>query len=140
MCLLFSVRVHTTILKMEFLSVQETEWDALYADLNAILSAHGREDPFGKADYWLVDDNYGSPQHKVCVTQISFLTRSLCRECQRLIRRYSLPWEILFSLENRVNESELGVTVTKSSMDEYWNAERLAEQHGRSFRWNLTKV
>jgi hypothetical protein len=119
-------------------SVQQQEWRDLYIDLRAMLASHGIEDPFGDADYWLVDDNYGSQQHKVCVTRVSFITRPLCREAQRLIRRYSLSWEILFSLENRVNEDDLGVTVTQSRIDEHWNARRMADQYGTDFRWNLS--
>jgi hypothetical protein len=120
--------------------LQKAEWTALYADLRALLQAHGQEDASGEGDYWLVDDNYGTPQHKICVTNISILTRPLCRQCQRLLRQYSLPWELLFSLENRAHEGDLGVTVTRAAIEEHWNAERLALHHQAAFRWNLAAI
>lgn len=78
---------------------QEKEWDALYAELGALLGKHGTENAFGDADFWIVDDNYGNPQHKVCMHRIAFLTRPLAIEVQRVLRKYSLAWEVLFSLD-----------------------------------------
>jgi hypothetical protein len=120
---------------------QPKEWAALYAELGALLEKHGTQNPYGDGDFWIVDDNYGSPQHKVCVTRISFLTRPLATEVQRVLRNYSLAWEVLFSLdkaEPRPTENDLGVLVRKSDIKEYWSAERMKMAFGNDFRWGLS--
>jgi len=123
---------------MEYDRLRATEWKALYDELRPVLEKYGREDPLGDADYWVVDDDWGSPQHKVCVTRVSFLTRSLALEVQRLLRRYSLPWEVLFSFDKddpRRDPSDLGITVRKADIEECWNVERMAKAFGSEFKW-----
>lgn len=117
---------------------QAKEWQALYAELGAVLEQHGVQNPYGDGDFWIVDDNYGSSQHKVCVTRLSFLTRPLAVEVQRLLPKYSLAWEVLFSLDKaelRPTENDLGVLVRKGDIKEYWSAERMKNAFGKEFRW-----
>lgn len=121
--------------------VQAKEWEALYDELGVLLEKHGTQNPFGEGDFWLVDDNYGSPQHKVCVTRITFLTRPVAVEVQRTLRKYSLGWEVLFSLDKpelRPTDDDLGVLVRKSDIKEYWSAERMKAEFGTDFRWGLS--
>jgi hypothetical protein len=120
---------------------QDQEWQALYAELAALLERHGKQDPYGEGDFWIVDDNWGSPQHKVCIFRLSFLTRPLALEIQRLIRQYSLPWEVLLSLDNpehRPTPDDLGVTVRKADIEEAWSQDRMQRAFGSEFRWRLT--
>ena len=122
---------------------QEREWEALYAELAELLQRHGREDPFGNHDYWIVDDNYGSPQHKVCVARLSFITRPLAHGVQRVIRKYSLPWEVLFSLDKddlRPTSEDMGITVRKADIEECWNVERMERAFGAEFRWQFKRA
>ena len=124
-----------------FAESQAAEWDALYADLRALLATYGHEDAVGNGDFWLVDDNYGTPQHKVCVTRISFITRPLCLEIQRAIRKYSLPWEVLLALDlkdARKDPDDFGVTVRKADIEECWNADRVSKAFGSDFKWRLS--
>jgi hypothetical protein len=121
--------------------LQAKEWEALYAELSALLESHGTQNPIGDGDFWIVDDNYGSPQHKVCVTRLPFLTRPVAIEVQRILRKYSLPWEVLFSLDKaelRPTENDLGVLVRKSDILEHWSAERMKKTFGKDFRWGLS--
>ena len=118
--------------------LQQREWDALYAELGALLDEHGKQNPYGDGDFWVVDDNYGSPQHKVCVTRVSFLTRPVALEVQRILRKYSLAWEVLFSLDKaelRPTANDLGVLVRKTDIQEHWSAERMQQAFGSEFRW-----
>ena len=122
---------------------QPHEWNALYLELRGVLASHGREGPFGNGEFWLVDDNYGSPQHKVCVFRVAFLTQPLCREVQRVIRKYSLAWEVIFAFDfddGRRGADDFGVTVTKSHVEACWDAERMAHVYGTDFRWTLIKT
>jgi hypothetical protein len=121
--------------------IQAMEWEALFAELAGLLEGYGTQDPYGDGDFWIVDDNYGSAQHKVCVTRLMFLTRPVAVEVQRVLRKYSLPWEVLFSLdkaEMRPSEDDLGVLVRKSDSKEYWNVERMKKAFGNEFRWGLS--
>jgi hypothetical protein len=119
----------------------DEEWQALYAELTSLLERHGKQDPFGDGDFWIVDDSWGSPQHKVCIFRLPFLTRPLALEIQRLIRQYSLPWEVLLSLDNpehRPTPDDLGVTVRKADIEEAWSQDRMQRAFGSEFRWRLT--
>ena len=117
---------------------QGQEWKALYAELQALLGKHGKEDPYGNGDFWVVDDNYGSLQHKVCVFEVSFITRPLALEVQRVLRKHSLSWEVLFSFDKadaRRDPNDLGVSVHKAKIEECWNVERMEKAFGAEFRW-----
>jgi hypothetical protein len=95
---------------------QRQEWEALYFELKELLSGQGKEDPYGNGDFWIVDDNYGSPQHKVCVFEVSFITQPLALEVQRLLRKHSLAWEVLFAFDKpdpRRDPNDLGISVHK---------------------------
>jgi len=43
---------------------QERVWGILYARLEKILRQFGKSDYLCRADYWLLDDNWGPKQHK----------------------------------------------------------------------------
>ena len=79
----------------------------------------------GDGDFWVVDDNFGSLQHKVCVARISFLTRPLAVEVQITLRKYSHGWAGMSSLDKpelRPTEDDLGILVRQSDIREYWSA------------------
>jgi hypothetical protein len=76
---------------------QGQEWDALYAERTELRETHGKQEAYSDGDFWIVDDHYGSPQHKVCVARVSCITRPVALEVQRALRKYSLAWEVLFS-------------------------------------------
>lgn len=119
-------------------AVQEREWQTLYKELTGLLERHGKQDAHGRGDFWIVDDNYGSTQHKVCVTRLSFLTRPIAADVQRLLRNYTLGWEVLFSLDDekmRPTPDDLGVSVRKTDIRECWSSERMRKAFGAEFRW-----
>jgi len=119
-------------------TVQGQEWQALYKELTALLERHGKQDAHGNGDFWIVDDNYGSAQHKVCVTRLRFLTRPIAANVQRLLRKYTLGWEVLFSLDDekmRPTPDDLGISVRKTEIREFWSSERMRKAFGAEFRW-----
>ena len=126
----------------EFAATRKKERELLHADLRNVLGQHGREDALGNGDFWVVDDDYSTPQQKVRITRVSFLTRPVAREIQRVLRGYSLAWEVLLVLDMhdpRIGEAdENGVTVHKASIEEHWNAHRMREAFGSEFAWNLS--
>jgi hypothetical protein len=124
---------------MDYDQVQDEEWTTLYEELQQLLARHGQEDAFGEGDFWLVDDNYGSPQHKVCVSRVSFLTQIMASEVQQKIRAYSLPWEVIFAFDRdeRLDSSDLGVVVRKVDIQEDWDSDRMRRLFGSDFRWHV---
>jgi hypothetical protein len=119
-------------------SVQEVEWQDLYAELTRVLSAVGRENAFGEGDFWIVDDNYGSLQHKVCVTRIAYLTPELVASVQRLLSSRHPRWEVLLTLDGpglRPTSEDKGVTVGATETKELWSRSRMTKAHGNQFRW-----
>jgi hypothetical protein len=91
----------------------------------------------GDGDFWVVDDNFGSLQHKVCVARISFLTRPLAVEVQITLRKYSHGWAVMSSLDKpelRPTEDDLGILVRQSDVREYWSAEQMRAAFGNEFR------
>lgn len=125
---------------MDFDELQNEEWTKLYDELQQLLARHGREDAFGEGDFWVVDDNYGSPQHKVCVSRASFLTKIMASEVQQKIRTYSLPWEVIFAFDprdERLDSADLGILVRKTDIQEHWDTGRMKRLLGNDFRWCL---
>src|SRR6185436_12815194 len=123
--------------------MQSCEWDATYKALKLILAQFGREDPIGGGDYWIVDNNYGPPQHKVCVHKASFLTRPMVAEVQRALQDRELRWEVLFSFDDddtRRHPDDLGLSVTAHTVTEHWNPDRMRHSYGADFQWNMRAI
>ena len=62
---------------------------------------------------------------------------------QRVIRKYSLPWEVLFSLDKddlRPTSEDMGITVRKADIEECWNVERMERAFGAEFRWRFKRA
>ena len=77
---------------------QYKEWESLFDELTAVLEKHGKHDAFGDGDFYLIDDYYSSPQHKVECTSPSVFTPSLLVEVQNILKRFSRRWEVIFAL------------------------------------------
>jgi hypothetical protein len=76
---------------------QERAWGALYERIQALLSPVGQENPYGKADYWLIDDNWGSLQHKIEVQNLHLLKPDIVRSLQVLLEEFH-GWEIVVAV------------------------------------------
>lgn len=114
------------------------EWAQLYERLRGVLRQRGAEDPSGRAgDFWLVDDDWGTPQHKVVVFNLAIVTPQLAGEIQQLLAGRSYAWEVWFQLElrDRQGGDPLGIIVMADRVEELWD--RIALQHDlpNAFRW-----
>lgn len=89
------------------------EWSALYAALSDLLPRFGNEDPYGKGDYWLVDDDWGDVAHKICVARQALMTAKLVRTIQNQL--LGMPhWRVLIQVDEEVHgapASSTGITV-----------------------------
>ena len=128
---------------MKYEEIQSQEWESIYEALKSALAEYGHEDAFGVGDFWVVDDNYGSPQHKVCVSKPTFLTRPMVTAVQRILTGRTLQWEVLLSFDDsnsKRHPDDLGLMVRESEVIEHLNADRLRKLYGNEFQWSVHAV
>ena len=73
-------------------------WDSLYEQIQAILNRFGVEDHLGRADYLLVDDNYGWQQHNIEIYKLRMLDPELVKELKALLRQ-APDWQIVIVVD-----------------------------------------
>ena len=73
---------------------QQRVWSALYTRLQDALRPFGTEDYLGRADYWIVSDNWGSPQHMVYIHNLKMLSPAIGSRMQAVVEGYP-NWEIV---------------------------------------------
>lgn len=94
------------------------EWQALYVSLLAVLMRHGVHDPFGDGDFFLIDDDYGSAQHKIECASESAFTPALVEEIQKLLEPLERPWEVIVALP-ATRGNEHGFAISKRACIEH---------------------
>ncbi|MBI2716646.1 MAG: hypothetical protein HYX37_19700 [Rhizobiales bacterium] len=76
---------------------QASEWDALYAKLESVLRRFGNEDYLGRADYWLLDDDWGCWQQKLYVNNLNMLAPGVISALQASLSEFP-DWEIVVAV------------------------------------------
>lgn len=98
-------------------SPEHAEWKEMYGLLLDILERHGRHDPFGDGDFFLVDDDYGSKQHKIECTSKAVFTPVLAAEIQQLLESFK-GWEVTVALPS-IGGRAHGFAVTEGACIEH---------------------
>ncbi len=94
-------------------SEQERIWEALYVRLRELLQKHGREEYRGRADYWVLNDNWGTRQHKIFVNNLNLLKPPIISSIQQIIAA-APGWEVVIAVYLRgISESwpDMGLTI-----------------------------
>jgi hypothetical protein len=60
-------------------------WNSLYRRIVGVMTKYGKEDPCGRGDFWVVDDDYGWRRHSVCIFNLDFFSPSIIGELQQLL-------------------------------------------------------
>jgi hypothetical protein len=92
---------------------QEREWGSLYASILEKLRQFGKGDRSGKADYLLVDDNYGWSRHTIEIHGLRMLQPAVVKSLQGLLREFP-NWEIVIAVDIPGTENtwpRMGLTV-----------------------------
>ncbi|MGA8971041.1 MAG: hypothetical protein WB499_17650 [Pseudolabrys sp.] len=90
---------------------QERVWGILYARLEKILRQFGKSDYLCRADYWLLDDNWGPKQHKLYITNLNMLAPRIVKLLQAALTEYP-DWEIIAAVAlERKSWPEMGLTI-----------------------------
>lgn len=61
-------------------------WEKIYERVCQVMRAHGVEDGFGKADFLVLDDDYGWREVHIEVHQLRMLSPSIVIELQSLLK------------------------------------------------------
>jgi hypothetical protein len=77
---------------------QGRDWGALHGLISETLRQFGTEDHFGKGDYLLVDDNYGTKYHQVEVHRLHMLRPIVIQSLQPLLREFP-GWQIVVAVD-----------------------------------------
>ena len=92
---------------------RDRTWNDLYRKIVQLLRKHGKEEPTGGGDYWVVDDNYGWRRHTISVFTLKMLDPPIVAELRDLLK--DLPgWEIVMALDVPGKEDlwpPMGVTI-----------------------------
>ena len=91
----------------------ETKWLVLYKRLLSYLGKFGRDDAFGKGDFWVRDEQWGAIEHVVLIFNLDLLAVPIISKIQQFLA--DLPeWTVLLVIDVVGKEKEwprMGVTV-----------------------------
>ncbi len=113
-------------------------WQRLYDALVLTCKWFGDENAFGRADFWVVDDDWGCHNQKLCVSSQAFLTPEVALAIQRCVRQAGAPGaQVMIQLELQGEAGAAvppeGLIVTADAITEYWNLERVRGIVGDDF-------
>ena len=96
---------------------QLREWKKLYGLIRDVLAPYGKDDPFGKGDYWVLEDNYGFNGHKILVNRLHILKPEIVHALQTLLHEFP-DWHIVIALALRGTQRlpDMGLTLTASGI------------------------
>lgn len=97
---------------------QERAWGVLYDRIIEVLQQFGREDYCGRADYLLVDDNYGFDRHKMEVQNLNMFRPNVIRLLQQILGDFP-NWEIVMAVDVPGTEGRwprMGLTVRSNEI------------------------
>jgi hypothetical protein len=90
----------------ENLDAHERIWQSLHDKATAALDAFGTKDYRGRADYWIVDDDWGPDLLQVEIKNPRMLQRDAIGALKRLLDDYP-GWQIIVRVFARKGESPL---------------------------------
>jgi hypothetical protein len=91
---------------------QELEWQSLYKLIVKTMAQWGVDEPFGKGDYLIVDDNYGWRRQKLEVQNLKMFSVEIIKTLQALLKGFP-NWEIIMAVDvpGKEHWPSMGVTI-----------------------------
>jgi hypothetical protein len=86
------------LMSTDGLSNPEQAWGELYDGIRGVLQGFGIENPYGKEDYLVVDDNFGWFRHTVEIHKLKMLQPGIVAKLRALLERYP-NWEIVIAVD-----------------------------------------
>ena len=108
---------------------ERKDWKSCYLAIQQVLAKRGVESPVGHGDFWLVDENYGGFDQKICVFRAKFLSKAVISEIQDLLGKRFPTWRVFVVLEipallEREHE-EGGLIIYPERVEEHWNRQEI---------------
>ena len=108
-------------------------WRDLYRRIVGLLRHHGKEEPTGNGDYWVVDDDYGWRRHTINIFTLKMLNPKIVAALRDLLK--NLPgWEIVLALDVPGKEDAwpaMGLTIRTHEIIDGLRREHLPEPFRR---------
>jgi hypothetical protein len=73
-------------------------WDMVYGRMLSFLQAYGKNDPFGKGQYFVIDDDYGPDFNKIEVHDLRMLAPDVISGLRSLLADLP-PWSITVAID-----------------------------------------
>ena len=115
---------------------QEAEWQELHDRVTAVLDQHGRKDPFGDGDYWLVDENWGWRDLQLGFQNLALLQPHIIKSLQALLAGYP-GWQITIEVDapdGGASRPPMGLVVFHDEIVDELQRDHLPEPY-RSIRY-----
>lgn len=94
---------------------QERDWNDIYERIVLVMGQFGTEDYRGRADYLIVDDNYGHKRHKIEAQNLRMMRPEIANALRVLLASYP-DWEIVLAVDVPGRENQwppMGLTIRK---------------------------
>ena len=114
------------------------EWLRLYGRLRSYLDEVGRDDGFGKGDFYLLEDNLGNNTQYLGINNIDIFTPSVVANLQKILTRSFPGWIIKVDLAlvpPITDVSSEGMTIHADRIEEAWDKSNLRMQLGDRFKF-----
>jgi len=116
--------------------MQSAAWHRLYGNVSRVLAKAGIENPYGKGDYSINEDNYGWMRIQIVVQKPELFSPTIVDELRFLLKNLE-GWEITLAADIAgVNEAAppMGVTIRKREIIDGLNRDILPEVF-RTYRY-----
>src|SRR5438270_7413544 len=91
---------------IEEILAHERIWQSLNDKATQALDAYGVKDYRGRADYWIVDDDWGPDLLQVEINNLRMLRRDAIGALKRVLDAYP-EWQIIVRVVSRKDEARL---------------------------------
>jgi hypothetical protein len=112
---------------------QVAQWESLFAKVHQILDPHGSEDPFAKGDFFVLDDNWGTKELRVEVSNLALLEPAVINSLRRILDEFS-GWKIVVVVDVPHKEwPPMGLIIRRSEVVDGLQRQFLPSEFGRIF-------
>ena len=118
--------------------IDHDEWKILYDAVREVCARYGKEDPFGKGDFWVIDDDWGGVTQKIAVYSPRFLSPKLVAELSNCIEKTGLYGaQIVVALDLEIPNEKLppmmGLLIDSVGATEEWDLQAIRQKVGSDF-------
>lgn len=103
---------------------REEEWQRTYDDLLAFLHPYGKNACCPSGDFWLVDDDWGEAQQKICVFDDQVATPEFVHKLQMFLSVTAPDWAVIIAFDvddPRMPNEGMGISVSAQYVKYNWD-------------------